>query len=102
MKQRVGGQANEPSSCSGSHLLETLPPPGTPGANRDTRVDGRGGAVTYNQNWGSQIEPPLLFPTIAPSHPQAWLLSRNKKRGLGDGQGDGEFRELVDFPVRSQ
>lgn len=28
-KRLVGGQANEPSPCSGTHLLEALPPPGT-------------------------------------------------------------------------
>lgn len=56
---------------------------------------GEGDSLTTNT--GHQILSHLHpVPTIAPSHPQAWLLNRNKKKGLEDGQGSGKVRGLVD------
>lgn len=61
------------------------------------------GGLTYNRNWGSKVEPPLLCsPPLLPAPPLGMAPQQEHKRGdLGDGQEAGAFWELVDFLVRS-
>lgn len=99
-KRLVGGQANESSSCSGSHLLEALSPPGTPGASSGTRVNGRGDGLTYNRNWGSEIEPtPLCFPPLLLGTPRHGSSAR--KEGTKEWPGREKISETGGFLVRS-
>lgn len=83
------GQANEASSCSGSHLLEALPLPSTPGAHRGTRVNGTGGGFTYNQNWGSKTElPPPCSPPLLPATSRHGFSAGARE---GTTRGEGSF-----------
>lgn len=52
-----------------------------------TRVDGREGDSLTTKTGGQRLSHLHPAPTIAPGHPQAWLLCRNKKRGPEDGWG---------------
>lgn len=99
-KRLVGRQANESSSCSGSHLLEAPSPPGTPGASSGTRVNGRGDGLTYNQNWGSEIEPtPLCFPPLLLGTPRHGSSAR--KEGTKEWPGREKISGAGGFLVRS-
>lgn len=64
----------------------TLVPAGTPGW-----MAGEGG-LTYNRNWGSKVEPPLLCsPPLLPATPRHGSSAGTKRGDLGDGQEAGAF-----------
>lgn len=82
----VGGQANEPSSCSGSHLLKALPPPGTPGARGAPGwMAGEGDSLT-TETGGQRLSHLHSVPHHCSQPPPGMALSRDEEgtRGPGD------------------
>lgn len=92
----VGGQANEPSSCSGSHLLEALrPPPDTPAlAVAPGWTAGEGDSLT-TKTGGQRLSHFDHVPHCCAQLPPG-MAPQQEQRGLGGrwrGSGMGELSE---------
>lgn len=65
-----------------------------------TREDGRGGGLTYNQNWGSKFEPPPPCPHHCSSPPPGMAPQQEQKEGAKGWPGRWNVSGTGGLPVR--